>query len=165
MKSVEVKYGLRCKKTGKILTYDMESNAGGSNCCGIMFRLSEDTDSPTWLLDDPEEVDWVRRHSTEWYNAGYETPKHKFEPGELEVVKVATTTEIEKFNQNLPNDIELSEVYCSSVVKNSEQLEYLKSLAGKIGPNPINDPYWYKTRLEACRKAGFFQSAEEVKNG
>jgi len=92
--TVVVKYGLRLKKSGQILGYYNTSNQGSDFCGETSTRLSDLDGYPMWLVDKAYIAAYVRQFSTEWYNAGYETPQHSYEPEELEltVVKMITRT-------------------------------------------------------------------------
>ena len=86
-----VKYGLRVKKTDKLVKFSSESNDGKDFCGDTTVRLNEYGDQE-WLVDDAYIAEYVRNFSTEWYNAGYETPRHGYEPEELEVMQVTIIT-------------------------------------------------------------------------
>lgn len=89
----KIKYGLFHKGKNQLLGFTVQSNADGDCCCDMAYSLDTDTDNE-WLVDDALTAAYVRQYSTEWYNAGYDTPINRFEPEELEVVKVTITTEV-----------------------------------------------------------------------
>lgn len=87
------KYGLRVKKTGRILTFYTINNEGRDFCGDVTYKLSDSKNDNMWLVDDPYTAEYVRNYSTEWYNAGHSTPVNdNYEPDELEVVKVKVET-------------------------------------------------------------------------
>jgi len=97
----EVKYALRHKKKKELVTYYTTSNEGGDFCGDTTCHLSTGSEK-TWYAASPEHAEYVRKYSTRWYNAGYETPNHDFEPGELEVVKVTITVDEEPVKVEIP---------------------------------------------------------------
>jgi len=99
-KTVE-KYGLRLKETGEVLGFYYESNSGLDFCGETTCNLSI-SDDKMWLVDDKYQAEYVRNYSTEWYNAGYETPTNPFESEELEVVKVKVVTDVEPETASVP---------------------------------------------------------------
>jgi hypothetical protein len=99
--SKEIKYALKHKETGKLLGYSVTSNDGADFCSDTSYSLCH-TNSEKWYVDEPEHAEYVRRYSTEWYNAGYDTPNHHFEPEELSVVKVVIEIEEEELEVSLP---------------------------------------------------------------
>jgi len=90
-----IKYGLRHIESGRLVTVYTRSNAGHDFCCDQEHILSDLPDKPVWGVDERWHADWVRRHSTEWFNAGYDTPSHRFNPDELEVVKITIIQTVE----------------------------------------------------------------------
>lgn len=101
MENTKIKYGLRSKKTKKILGYREESNDGCDFCQSISTYLDEVNDR-MWLVDLPENAEFVRQCSTSWYNAGYDTPSHEYDAEELEVVEVKIVTEIKPKTVKIP---------------------------------------------------------------
>lgn len=101
MKQTVVKYGLRHIKSNKLLRFTTESNHGRDFCFETSTRLDTYGDHE-WLVDKAYIASYVKKFSTEWYNATYETPQHGYEPEDLEVVKVETTTDIEPVNMEVP---------------------------------------------------------------
>jgi len=101
MKSTVVKYGLRNKKTGKLLKYSSESNQGRDFCTDVTYELCE-WGTNDWLIDSKLTAAYVRENTTEWYNAGYDTPQNDFDKEDLQLVKVTITTEEEDLNVELP---------------------------------------------------------------
>ena len=104
-----VRYGLRNKKTQAVLCVHRSSNEGADFCCETQHILHESNRpiedilmncnayDELWLVKDYETAK-AARHSTEWYNAGYDTPSHaySYKENELEVVKVYIEAKIEK---------------------------------------------------------------------
>ena len=105
---VKDKFGLRFKSSGKIVTHYKESN-GCSDCCGeFQHVLSERDTEEIWSVDTPENAEWVRLNSTQWYNAEYDTPTNDLDPEDLEVVKIniIISTSILPVQNNLPTQEE-----------------------------------------------------------
>ena len=86
-----MKYGLMHVPSGEMVGYRTISNGNG-DCVDIQYILDLSEKDRLWLVDDPEHAEYVRLHSTEWYNADYETPKHfpSCKSEELKVVKMVS---------------------------------------------------------------------------
>lgn len=97
----EVRYGLRLKGTKKILGYYIRSNSDADFCVPNSYVLCSSEDN-LWLVSSPEQAEYVRNYSTEWYNAGYESPQNPFKPEELEVVKVSIIVSMTAINVSIP---------------------------------------------------------------
>lgn len=79
-------YGLFHKKDKSILgVYSQSDNSGEG--IGTFYTLSCNQE-PLWIVKDNITASYVRLYSTEWYNAGYDTPTHPYEPEELEVIQI-----------------------------------------------------------------------------
>jgi len=59
------KYGLMVKATGKVLEYEVRDNTGREFCVLETHVLTEHGDGKPWLVDTPENAEWVRHNSTE----------------------------------------------------------------------------------------------------
>jgi len=92
-----IKYALR--KNGRLVGFDTDSNEEDFRISTIYYL--EASSDQTWYVDTPEHAEYVRQNNTEWFNADYETPSHRFSPDELEVVRVENT-HIEKIDVNIP---------------------------------------------------------------
>lgn len=95
------KFGLRIKKTGKLVRFSTRSNEGKDFCGDTTTELNDYGDQD-WLVDKALVAEYVRNFSTEWYNAGYETPLHHYEPEELEVVQVTIITRVCPLHVKIP---------------------------------------------------------------
>jgi len=82
------KYGLRNKKTDKLLGVTAHSNDGQDFCGDTEYILDEYDNDTTWLINSAGHAQWVLENPTAWYNAGYDTPNHSLKPSEFEVVEV-----------------------------------------------------------------------------
>lgn len=92
----QTKYGIALKKNGRILTYSTRSNNGSDFCGETQTELQDPNwEGQQWLVDQLWHAEWVRTHSTPWYNAGYDTPTNFFKAEDLVVVKVVSSIEIE----------------------------------------------------------------------
>jgi hypothetical protein len=95
-------YGLLHKESGNIVGFDTSSNEGGDFCCSTQYSLNHSSEHP-WIVDDELTAAYVRRFSTEWYNAGYETPSHHYDADELQVIKIEIKTSVTHLiEQELP---------------------------------------------------------------
>jgi hypothetical protein len=99
----KIKYGLWHKRKKCLLCYRLESNEGRDFCCQNTHHLEIpfDKEEP-WLVNNDYNAEYVRNFSTMWYNAGYDTPNHKFKPDELIVVKIKISQEIESIDVKIP---------------------------------------------------------------
>ena len=86
MKTI-IKYALKYVKSNTLLGFNIQSNGDEDFCNDLQHSLDIHEDN-IWLVDKIEMAEYVKNNSTEWYNAGYNTPSHQFKPNELEVVKV-----------------------------------------------------------------------------
>ena len=83
------RYGIKLKRTGEILGFYPDANPEDSEAISVMFHLeSRSYGGRIWLVDKFEKAEYARTHSTEWYNAEYDTPSHSFKADDLEVVPV-----------------------------------------------------------------------------
>jgi hypothetical protein len=83
-----MKYGLYHKGEKKLLTFHCISNKKETtHCVDISYRLDTSSEN-IWVVSDTINAEYVRRFSTEWYQAEYKTPKHDYDEDELEVVEV-----------------------------------------------------------------------------
>ena len=112
MKKKTVKYGLKHKKTNRILKYYTNSNRENHDCVDTTYTLTNpdyESSYEDWLVNSKILAGFVRANSTEWYNADYETPKHGFTEDELDVVKITIETEEEIIDIKMPTVKELFE--------------------------------------------------------
>jgi hypothetical protein len=116
------KFGLRHKKTDKVLGVYRNPNSG--DACDIQHIL-DGTEDEMWLVDEAINAEWVRHNSTRWYNANYETPTHYFDPNDTEVVEVVVETNIKTVEVKIPTIIEF---YKRKYAKDPEQLERARRL-------------------------------------
>ena len=89
--------------SGEMVGYRTISNGNG-DCVDIQYILDLSEKDRLWLVDDPEHAEYVRLHSTEWYNADYETPNHSpsCKSKELKVVKYVVSIESEDVAVSIP---------------------------------------------------------------
>ena len=81
------KFGLRAKKSGKVVGYTTLQRYGGYSC-EPEYILDANISETIWLVNDAKVAEYVRLNQTEWYNAEYETPSHNFSPEEFGVVEI-----------------------------------------------------------------------------
>lgn len=100
---VTVKYGLWHKKKNCLLTYRIESNEGRDFCGSHTYHLElpYEKEEP-WLVNTDYNAEYVRNFSTMWYNAGHDTPSHKFKAEELMVVKIEIVKHIQSIDVEIP---------------------------------------------------------------
>lgn len=92
------KYGLLLD--GKLLGFSTSENSGDNESVTITYELDHFPNN-VWLVDKAEHAEWVRLNNTEWYNAGYETPKNPYIPDKVKVAKVIQ--EIEEIEVTIPS--------------------------------------------------------------
>lgn len=98
-----LKYGLRHKASGLLLIAEVRSNGEHEFCGSTETTLTHGGDGePAWMVPTPEHAEYVRQFSTEWYNSGYDTPGHPYEPEELEVVEIEVITRADPVNVVIP---------------------------------------------------------------
>jgi len=88
--------------------------------------LLDTSSKELWFVDTAENAEWVRQNSTEWYNAGHDTPTHDFKPNELEVVEINVTIKAEPVDIKIPTTYEFFEARYAK--ENPGHWEYLKKL-------------------------------------
>ena len=139
MKEIHNKFGLRHKETGKIVTYYTDSNGDADGCATQYILDKSSDDQELWFVDIAENAEWVRLNSTEWYNAGHDTPTHYLKPDELEVVEINITIKAEPVDVTIPTPLEYFEAKYSET--NPGHLEHLKKLLaeGQISNYSIYD--------------------------
>ena len=90
----QTKYGILCLKTNNLLKW--ESRDCGDDCgdmSGSTFHeLTNDVDGSLWLVNTPEEAEYVRNFSTVYYNSDYLSPEHDFDPEQLQTVAIEMNT-------------------------------------------------------------------------
>ncbi len=144
-KTKVTKYGLM--KDGKLLSFYSNSNQGSDCCNERSYSLTESSNSEDklfdmnnyWLVDDEITAEYVRNHSTEWYNADYETPINQFidEKERIIVMKVEVEMEIdiEPVSISLPTPKELIKSkyqksepkhykYLSDLINDGEEIKF-----------------------------------------
>jgi len=121
MDEVHNKFGLRHKKSGKIITYRTESNSGE----GVSEQhILDDYSEELWFVDTAENAEWVRLNSTPWYNAGHDTPTHYYQTDELEVINIDVIVKTEPVDVKIPTPYEFFEAKYAK--KNPKHWERLK---------------------------------------
>jgi len=83
------RYALYNKKTKCYLGFYTMSNPPDSESCPVQFVLDDDKYMERiWMTNSWEKAEFVRTHSTEWYNADYSSPTNDYDPEILEVRKL-----------------------------------------------------------------------------
>jgi hypothetical protein len=86
-----VKYGLEVD--GSLLGFTTQSNDGADCSVSVQYTLEPSKYSENlWLVETQGAAEFVANTSTDWFNAGYETPTNPF-VGQCRVVKVTLTVE------------------------------------------------------------------------
>ena len=81
-------YALKHKDSEKLMTFCYFSNEGTDYCDSVSFELNVAHGfGPVWAVFDRKVAENAANHSSEWYNAGYETPRNDY-VGMLEVVEL-----------------------------------------------------------------------------
>lgn len=151
MKEVKNKYGLRQKSTGQLVGYCTSSNADGDCCVEEQYILQPGSDQ-LWLVDDPEQAEYVRLNSTEWYNAGFDTPTNNLDSDDLEVVEVNVEVKVEPVEVSLPTPYEFFEARYAK--KEPRHWEYLKGEIEKCAGTSQEIRYGWHDILMARHEGG-----------
>lgn len=99
----EVKYGLRVKKTGKLLNLMEVGTDGKDFCNSTECTLVDMEEYPQYLVTSPMLAEYARRYPAKWYASTFVHPQHNFDPETLEVVKVEITIHVDKEKVELPD--------------------------------------------------------------
>ena len=129
-------YGLRLKKDKTLLGVYTTSNAGGDCCNEESYHLTACSEIP-WMVKTKLESSYVRMFSTQWYNAGYETPMHDYKPEELEVVKIEIREDV---NAEEPDFVPTFAQYMQMRYNTKGKRSY--------------DPGHYKCVMDECKRRG-----------
>jgi hypothetical protein len=79
-------FALRHIKSGELMGFYTSSNGDGEFCTSEEFILDITTDN-IWVVYDRKVAEKAANTDTEWYNAGYSTPRNYY-IGKLEVVEL-----------------------------------------------------------------------------
>lgn len=107
VREVKNKFGLRQKSTGELVGYEISFN-DGDFCCNNQYLLQAGS-KQIWLVDDPEQAEFVRLNSTPWFNAEYDTPTNDLDPDDLEVVEIDMTVNVQFVEVSIPTPYEFFE--------------------------------------------------------
>jgi len=131
VQEVKNKFGLRQKSTGELVGYEISSNEGGEFCGENQYLLQVGS-KQIWLVDDPENAEFVRLNSTPWFNADYDTPTNDLDPDDLEVVEIDMTVNVQSVEVSIPTPYEFyEERYAKKEPRHWKQLkEEIKKDAG-----------------------------------
>jgi hypothetical protein len=94
-------YGLLHIPSGELMGVYTRSNQGSDCCCDEQYILSAGADQ-LWIVEDAVTAAYVRKFSTEWYNANYETPTNDYPPEDLGVVKISIVVETDVSEVDIP---------------------------------------------------------------
>jgi len=150
VESLEIQYGLWHKKEKKLLRFTSSSNPRDSISNDTTIELNTYGDS-LWIIDSSINAGYVRKFSTEWYNAGHRTPMHPYEPDELIVARIAVRVKIdeEETNTHIPDS---REFFTRKYQKtNPDHLKYLLEIldkGGEIGYSLYELEEWIKERIK-----------------
>lgn len=87
-------YGLRHKKSGKILTLTQTPVEDPEFSDDTIFRLGTHGNIP-WYVDTVTKVVQIKDDPPGWYNAGnYERPTHDYKKQELQIVRYTIQIEV-----------------------------------------------------------------------
>jgi hypothetical protein len=126
-------YGLLHKKSNSLLGVSIETDNSGESV-GRIHTLENDRE-PLWIVEDKLTASYVRVNSTEWYNAGYDTPVNPFDPEELDVVKIELNVMVEEPTKLPTNEEYLSMRYNTKGGKyyDPDHYQYVMSELKKYG--------------------------------
>lgn len=81
-------YGIKEKKTGKILGVECSGNPSDADFCGSYeASLYASNDTP-WFHSNKERVQKIIDNPPKWYNSSVDSPQHSYKPEELEIFEV-----------------------------------------------------------------------------
>jgi hypothetical protein len=80
------KYALYNKRLNYYVGFYATFNDGADCAVSVSYELGNY--QKIWLADSIEIAEYVRTHSTSWYNADYETPMNNLDAEDLEIRKV-----------------------------------------------------------------------------
>jgi len=125
-KTIETVYALRHIESKRLLAESITSNAGSDFCGDTTVRLYKSCadDADIWYIDDVYNAEYVRQFSTEWFNASERTPKHDFEPEELEVVEITREIETTPISVAVPTFMEYMRLQYAK--KEPDHLKYIE---------------------------------------
>jgi hypothetical protein len=159
----KIQYGLRDKKTGKMVTFHTQSNDHDCESVSVSHFISFSEWNPWWLVRIPERAEYVRTHTTAWYNADHDQPAHEYDftkhADDCEVVKVVTTVETTPMDIKLPTTEELIELKYRE--KEPGHADYLQKLI-KEGENIDFHFFDYAEALKLWEKYGDKMCQEEL---
>lgn len=88
------KYGIREKSSNSFSLYGVDTSANNGDFCeSVEYSLSSSSDN-IWLMDSYEQVEYVIKNPSKWYNANYYTPSHDIIIDEVEIVKIELNIEV-----------------------------------------------------------------------
>lgn len=123
VQGVKNKFGLRQKSTGELVGYEILSNDGGDFCSENQYLLQVGP-KQIWLVDDPEQAEFVRLNSTPWFNADYDTPTNDLDPDDLEVVEIDMIVNVQPVDVSIPTPYEFfKERYAKKEPRHWNQLK------------------------------------------
>lgn len=121
-------YGLKHIESGNMLCYTIESNGDAEFCGDFSYTLDEDEHSnKIWLVGSPQHAEFVKNVSTEWYNAGYNTPSHRYSPNELVVVHVCADEEL--MEVSMPSNTDVLQWQDSKYSDSDEYMAFFNKLS------------------------------------
>lgn len=109
---IETLYGLRNIRTGEICGYSAADMGDAEFCISVSYSLEEQSyDGRLWLVKDKLNAEYVRRFSTPYYNASYETPElpKKWNPDNYEVIEINLVENCKKIKVDFPSCSEMIE--------------------------------------------------------
>lgn len=104
----EIFYGLLHIESGELLRMEIIPNTGGHYCgpCTVSLVHGDNTCS-IYQTSAAFEAEYVRLHSTEWYNSSEITPGHHYKPEELQLVEIRRVVTITPKQIEIPSWLEL----------------------------------------------------------
>lgn len=98
-----IRFGLRNKKTKKLVGFYISANPHNGDCTENQVILREDEDDP-WLVPNKYMAEMARLRDTSWFNSGHDTPTHPsgWKPDDWETVEVVIQTKVEASDVRVP---------------------------------------------------------------
>jgi len=119
IKEIKNKYGLRHIIHKELIGYSTHKSGGdGVEEIHALVISSVWNSKDIWYVDDPRYAEWVRLHSTEWYNANHDTPMNPFDSEDLEVVKINLSITAKPVSVKIPTAYQ---VYKSKYAKTDKR--------------------------------------------
>lgn len=147
-----ISYGLRVKKNGEILGYDVRytgiTQEEYSRANELSYYLT--VNEHMWLVHSKEQAEDVKFQPRDMYESSYNCPEHSYKPEELEVVEIIQTLSIRSIEEENIVKIKLNSEY-----QDNHYIVY--SLGNKFGGNIILSQLLKDTVLTVRDEGKFYK--------